>query len=173
MKLSDLPDLPSGGLYRGLVYHWSAGRYRKHFPHYHFCILGPDENGKSDGEIVLTYPILNNLRKIRHGIDEYAAHTRARNSGHVGISAMCMYEGKPANYGKFPPTPRQIESMCAAGGLVVAKYGKGIFIENQVFTHFDFAVKDGYTNERWDWMREGPKLRAKTQFYALEQGWKP
>lgn len=171
MKLSDLPDLPSGGLYRGLVYHWSAGKYRKHFPHYHLCILGPDKDGKGDGELVLTYPILNNLRKIRHGIDEYAAHTRARNSGFIGISAMCMYEGKQHKYGAFPPTKRQIEGMCAAGGLVVAKYGLGISIADQVFTHFDFAIRDGYYPDRWDWQYEGPTLREKTKHYALLQGW--
>lgn len=185
MKLADLPDLPPNGLYRGLVYHWSAGRYRKFFDHYNLCVLGPHEDfvtrtattvsiadgENDDGEIVLTHPILNNLRKIRHGIDEYAPHTRSRNSGRIGISAMCMYEATPDRYGDFPPTGRQIEAMCAVGGLVVAKYGQGISIEQQVFTHFQYAKIDGYYPDRWDWMREGPTLLGKTRYYALLQGW--
>lgn len=166
MRLADLPDLPPGGIYRGIVYHWSAGRYVSWFEHYHLCVLGPPR----DGEVILSHPFLNNLRRIRPGA-EYAGHTRGRNSGRIGISAMCMYRATMADYGAFPPTPRMVETMCALGGLVVAKYGRGVPIAEQVATHWQWAVRDGYYPDRWNWQRETDVLIRKTAWYARQQGW--
>lgn len=146
--------------------HWSAGRYRTYFPHYQFCILGPRDDQTGDGEVVSTFPVEKNLRRIPSGDLDYAAHTRGRNSGRIGISAMAMYQATTNTYGVFPPTPRQIESLCAVAGLVVAKYGKGLPIDAQVKTHYEWAVIDAYFPNRWDWMKEGPLLKRKVEWYA-------
>lgn len=171
MRLADLPDLPPGGLYRGLVYHWSAGRYTSWFDHYNLCVLGPPR----DGEVVLSYPIARNLRRIPAGAEDYAAHTRGRNSGRVGIGAMCAYRAVMGDYGAFPPTPRQIETMCALGGLVSRKYGDLERLAEQVRTHYQWAVEDGYWPNRWNWQKLAPGdprpghevLLAKTRYYYL------
>ena len=163
MRLADLPDLPAGGLYRGVVLHWSAGPYLAWFDHYNLCVLGPPR----DGDVVLSLPIAANLRRIRPGDGlAYGAHARGRNSGRVGIGAMCMYRGTMSDYGAFPPTPRQVETMCALAGLVAAKYGTGLPVNAQVRTHYQWAVEDGYYPDRWDWMREGPALVRKVAWYA-------
>lgn len=136
-------------------------------------MLGPHDDQTSDGEVVSTFPVEKNLRRIPAGDLDYAAHTRGRNSGRIGVSAMAMYQATTNNYGVFPPTPRQIESLCAVAGLVVAKYGKGLPIYSQVWTHYQWAVEDGYFPNRWDWMQEGPRLVGKVAYYARLQGWAP
>lgn len=166
MRLADLPPLPPGGVYRGVVLHWSAGKYLKWFPHYHLCVLGPP----ADGEVVVTHPILNNLRRITSGMD-YAGHTRGRNSGRVGISAMCMYLAGMTDYGTFPPTSRMIETVCALAGLVDAKYAPGQpggqdAFNQRVRTHYQWARDDGYYPDRWNWMVESELMQRKAWWYA-------
>lgn len=165
MKLSDLPDLEC----RGVVLHWSAGRYTTWFPHYSVCVLGPPR----DGEIILSHPFKNNLRKIQPGM-EYAAHTRGRNSYRLAISAMSMYGATTNDYGFFSPTRKQIETMCALAGLMVVKYAvmrnlralTPAVIEEFVKTHYEYAVLDRYFPNRWDWMAETPELKRKVFWYA-------
>lgn len=174
MNLSDLPDLPSDGLWRGVVLHWSAGRYRTWFTDYHFCVLGPRDDGSGDGEVIASHPVLNNLRYITRGMP-YAAHTRGRNSGRLGVAVMAMYGATMQDFGPYEYTPRQLETMCALAGLVVAKYGKGIPIESQVTTHGEFARLDGYFPTRWEWYRtvDADRIRGKVRYYAAQSGWTP
>lgn len=155
MTLDDLPE----GKCIGLVYHWSAGRYTTWFPHYHVCVLGPPQ----DGKVLLTHPFANNLRQIRPG-DTYAAHTKGRNSYRLGVAVMAMYGATMNDAGVFPVTARQIEAMCAVGGLIVVKYDLNVATE--VRTHYEWAMEDGYYPNRWDFMRASETLRGKTKWYA-------
>jgi hypothetical protein len=155
MTLEDLPP----GRCLGVVYHWSAGRYSTWFPHYHVCILGPPQ----DGRVLITHPFQNNLRQIKAG-DTYAAHTLKRNSYRLAVSVMAMYGATMGNPGAFPVTPRQIEAICAVGGLIVARYN--LVVTTQVRTHYEWAVDDGYYPNRWDLMGLGETLRGKTRYYA-------
>lgn len=154
MTIEDLPR----GVCHGVVFHWSAGRYTTHFPHYHICVLGPPH----DGQIVFSHPIQNNLRQIRAG-DIYAAHTKGRNSYRLAVSAMAMYGATMTHPGAYPVTERQVETLAAVAGLMVVRYNLDI---ESVRTHYEWAIVDGYYPNRWDFMRLSETLRGKTKFYA-------
>ena len=121
--------------------------------------MGPPQ----DGRIVKSHPVANNLRQLRSG-DVYAAHTRRRNSYRIGLSVMAMYGATMADYGSYPPTPKQIETLCAVAALCVVKYG--LVVDEHVRTHYEWAVADGYYPNRWNFMREGSTLRGKVKWYA-------
>lgn len=152
-------DFPAGRC-DGVVLHWSAGKYLTWFGDYHLCILGPPR----DGEVIRSHPFLHNLRDIAPGM-EYAAHTWRRNSWRLGIAVMAMYGATSGNYGAFPPTPKQIEVMCALAALAVVRYAPPM-LDAFVRTHCEWARTDGYFPNRWDWMREAPMLKGKVRYYV-------
>ena len=134
-----------------LYLHWTAGRYGQVYDDYHLNI-------DADGSIYQTCTQLTELK----------CHTWHRNTGAIGIALCCAYGALPHNgrnteFGKFPPTPRQIN----AAGKLVAKLAQGLNIpidRGNVLTHCEAALIDGYgpysgdAETRWDlwYLRDSP-----------------
>lgn len=131
--------------YRGCIenvyLHWTAGKYGQVFSDYHICI-------DADGSI---YMPSENLTIRR-------SHTWKRNSDAVGIALCCCYNaqanaGWNADFGEFPPTNAQIETL----SQIVAAFRTcgGVSLDN-VLTHCEAAYIDGYgpysgdPDTRWD-----------------------
>ena len=110
--------------------HWSAGRYGQVYEDYHINI-------DSDGSL---YCVGNlDFSEVKH-------HTWKRNTGSIGISLCCGYgavanNGYDADFGDFPPTREQIDTM----GYIVALICKYSHIDiSDVLTHKEIACIDGY-----------------------------
>lgn len=170
VTLEQLEEYASGacGAITKVYLHWTAGKYQSTFESYHINITG-------DGKIFMSTPDLYDL----------LAHTWRRNSGAVGVAICCGYgavanEGHNADFGDYPPTNEQIESMAK----VVAVLSKALGLEinpSNFMTHCEAATEDGYgpysgdPETRWDlWylpdfdgeMREGGiVIRGKALFY--------
>ena len=150
--------------------HWTAGRYGQLYDDYHFNI-------DADGSIYQTCTQLTELK----------SHTWHRNTGAIGIALCCAcsalpHNGRDTEFGKFPPTPQQID----AAGKLVAKLAQGLNIpidRGNVLTHCEAALIDGYgpysgdAETRWDlwYLRDSPGdgqmkpggdiLRGKARWY--------
>ena len=90
-----------------VIAHWSVARGRAlriSKKHYHFIV-------EDDGNIVEgIHPVSANLRPRR---GKYAAHTRACNTGSIGIACSAMYGATGVNnVGNYPITDVQFEAMC-------------------------------------------------------------
>jgi len=72
--------------------HWSAGHYGQQFPDYHLLV-------DSDGTL---YATVDDLTAV-------LAHTYMRNTGGIGIGAMCMVNATTGDFGPEPLTDAQIE----------------------------------------------------------------
>ena len=147
------PALPAGTL-RTIVLHWTAGDYDTVFPAYHFCISGAREI-----VIAATHDLTANMRDVRAaGDDDYAAHTRGRNSFAAGIAICAMRDATPADFGAFALTDAQIDAMCRVSARLVRHYGMRV---TDVRTHAEAACEDGYfgaadSGVRWDIARLRP-----------------
>lgn len=145
--------------------HWSAGRYNQSFDDYHINILG-------DGTIDLTC----------NSFTDKKAHTWLRNTGAIGITLACMYDGKPWNFGDYPPTPQQIETLAQVVSKLCIEIGIPL---DEVYTHAEIADVDGYgindsdPDMRWDLLKlsendndwsGGDIIRGKARFYAHQWG---
>jgi hypothetical protein len=141
----------------GIVLHWSVSGYTNTFTDYHICIIG-------DGTPVITTPIFIN------GQWNNAAHLWHRNTGHIGVSVMAMVGAKeptnwnppdiytfPPEYGFCPPTKAQIDTLCQVSAQLADYFNLG---PDNITTHYDWAVVDDYTDERWDFKFEGPLLKS-------------
>ena len=121
-------------------------------------------------------------------LTELKSHTWHRNTGAIGIALCCAcgalpHNGRDTDFGKFPPTPRQID----AAGKLVAKLAQGLNIpidRGNVLTHCEAALIDGYgpysgdAETRWDlwYLRDSPGdgamkpggqiIRGKALWYA-------
>ena len=137
----------SKGKIRHLYLHWTAGRYKQVFDDYHLSI---------DGE--------GNIYSACESLEELKAHTWQRNSHSVGISLCCCLDalycghvdGMPkVNFGSYPPTQLQIETMAKVIALLAHYLGLPIN-EKTVMTHQEAAALDGYgpfsgdPQTRWD-----------------------
>jgi len=101
--------------------HWSAGHYGEQFADYHILI---DQDGT-------LYATTNDLTAV-------LAHTYMRNTGGIGISAMCMFQATTNNFGPEPLTDAQIE--CMAQVVAVLAEGLGLTIDiDTVMTHAEAA----------------------------------
>ena len=103
-KLAELVALGHNRISQ-IYLHWTAGRYGQLYDDYHFNI-------DADGSIYQTCTQLTELK----------SHTWQRNTGAIGIALCCAcgalpHNGRDTEFGKFPPTPRQID----AAGKLVAK----------------------------------------------------
>lgn len=103
-KLAELVALGHNRISQ-IYLHWTAGRYGQLYDDYHFNI-------DADGSIYQTCTQLTELK----------SHTWHRNTGAIGIALCCAcgalpHNGRDTEFGKFPPTPRQID----AAGKLVAK----------------------------------------------------
>ena len=90
-----------------IIAHWSAGTYnvgRLEKEHYHRIVDGSGKVHEGD------HPISDN-ESTGDGI--YAAHTRACNTGSIGVSVACMAEAKENfRHGTYPMLEVQFESLC-------------------------------------------------------------
>ena len=128
--------------------HWTATGYDWIRPgHYHVIISG-------DGRV----------HRVHATSVDLPAHTWARNSNAVALSCACM-GGQPDPW-TLPPTPAQLESLCAETAAIATNWGwsaSEITIQ-RVMTHAEAAsnrdgrvMHDNYgpvvwggTGERWD-----------------------
>ena len=128
--------------------HWTATGYDWIRPgHYHVIISG-------DGRV----------HRLHATSVDLPAHTWARNSNAVALSCSCM-GGQPDPW-SLPPTPAQLESLCAETAAIATSWGwsaSDITIQ-RVMTHAEAAsnkdgrvMHDNYgpvvwggTGERWD-----------------------
>lgn len=150
---------------RGIVFHWTAGRYNQTFNDYHYNITYDPAKGKAKVVKTCTYDT------------DKKSHTWSRNSDRIGITLCCAYNATPSNLGNYPPTDAQIETTCALAGKLAHTYG---IRENEIKTHAEWAFIDDYglgsgdTETRWDlWIPDwkhykknlSSVMRDKTLFY--------
>lgn len=141
--------LPSGDNVIGIVLHWSASKYNQVFPEYHFCI---DDIG-------------NVWQNDNADPGDTLGHTWHRNTGRVGISASAMYNATSEDYGDYPWTKRQMESMCALTAKIAVKYKINL---SEIQTHAYWARVDGYFGERWDFDKETLMIKNKVAWYIKQ-----
>jgi len=147
------PDLPPGDV-RTIALHWTAGDYHTVYPAYHFCL-----RGASDVEVVATHDLRANMRDLRAGAaGAYAAHVAGRNSWSVGIAVCAMGGATPADFGRWPITPAQIDALARVANVVAQAYAVPLAA---IRTHAEAALDDGYFGAgdddcRWDIARLEP-----------------
>jgi hypothetical protein len=161
------PALPSGDV-RSIALHWTAGDYEAVFPAYHFCLRGSD-----DVELVATHDLRANMRDLR-GADPgpYAAHVAGRNSWSVGIAVCAMGGATPADFGRWPITPAQVEALALVARIVARAYAVPLAA---IRTHAEAALEDGYfgagdDDRRWDIARLEPREDPLTPAEATAVG---
>lgn len=101
--------------------HWTAGRYGQRFNDYHINI---DQDGS--------------LWVSTDDFSEMLPHTWHRNSGSIGIALDCAYGATSEDFGEYPPTAAQIETMAQ----VVAVLAKALWLtidRDRVLTHAEAA----------------------------------
>lgn len=113
--------------------HWSGMHYDQKFDDYHINI---DGNG---GIWVST-----------DDLSEVLSHTYCRNTGAIGVSMDCCYNGTTNDLGDEPPTEAQIEQMARIISVLSTDLDIPIDIEN-VMTHGEAADNvDGlYPHEQY------------------------
>lgn len=121
-----------------VTYHFSVSRYDQLWDDYHIDLDG-------DGKI-----------HQMNDLDDVVSHTWRRNQGNIGIALSCCLDcslnGSPSNpilsLGTYPPTNAQIEKAAQVGAVLAMAldlYGSyGEKIKDHFFTHYEFAMKDGY-----------------------------
>lgn len=123
--------------------HWSAGRYGQFFNEYPIEI-------DFDGSIYLNEEDLSIVGQ----------HTYHRNSGSIGIGLSCAYNATSNDLGDYPPTEKQIESLCRANAVILQTLSLPCDIKH-LMTHGEAGDnEDGIeaseqygpktTSERWD-----------------------
>ncbi|MDQ2818024.1 MAG: N-acetylmuramoyl-L-alanine amidase [Candidatus Eremiobacteraeota bacterium] len=146
-------DLP-GGRIDNLYLHWSAGPYDKPSSAYHFVV------GCASGTLFAqqTHDVRENMRPLGPEM-EYATHTRGRNSFAIGVSALCMLDATPHDFGPAPLTSALLDALLAMTAFIAGRYAVRIDADH-VLTHAECAVLDGYfgllPHERWDLSRLTP-----------------
>ena len=100
-----------------IIIHWTAGSYTPSSldkEHYHFLIDGDGfvHNGK--------YPVEAN--RSTSDADGYAAHTRFMNTGSIGVSLCAMAGATPTNYGQYPITDAQWDTLFVLLANLCEKY---------------------------------------------------
>ncbi len=135
--------------------HWTAGDYGTVYPSYHLCLRGSD-----DVEVVATHDLRANMRDLRGGEPgAYAAHVAGRNSWSVGIAVCAMGGATPADFGRWPITPAQVDALARVAGIVARAYAVPF---EAIRTHAEAALDDGYFGAggddcRWDIARLEPR----------------
>lgn len=120
-----------------ITYHFSVSRYDQVWSDYHLNITDEDIHMMGD-------------------FDELKYHTYKRNTGNIGIALDCCLDcslnGSSNNpildLGTYPPTNYQIETAAQIGAVLAMAldlYGEyGERIKDHFFTHYEFAMIDGY-----------------------------
>lgn len=132
------------GLHR-IHMHWTAGAYgdiELEREAYHVIIL-------EDGDVVMGRHKPEANRSTSDG--QYAAHTRAANSGSIGISVDCMAGAKEAPFdpGYAPMTVVQLESMCREVANLAETYDIPIS-RYSTLTHSEVQPTLGI-RQNWKW----------------------
>lgn len=129
-----------------IIMHWTGGGHRASVldkQHYHFIIEG-------DGKVVA-----GNLKpedNINASDGKYAAHTRACNTGSIGVAAAAMAGAfdAPLSWGRAPLTPVQIESLCRCVADLCERYAIAV-TRQTVLTHAEVQPTLGIRqNGKWD-----------------------
>ncbi|MCE1245618.1 MAG: N-acetylmuramoyl-L-alanine amidase [Firmicutes bacterium] len=139
---------------KGIVFHWTAGRYDQTFSDYHYNVTFEPQSGRA------------NIVKTCSSDDDKKHHTWNRNNERIGISLCCAYQATSANLGNYPPTDAQIEAAAALAGKLAHIYS---IKEDEIKTHAEWAFVDGYgpgsgdPETRWDlwipnWKGKGKNL---------------
>ena len=152
-----------------IIIHWTGGAARANATDlmaYHFCV-------EADGTVV------EGVRNPEANLDvsdgQYAAHTRALNTGSIGV-AMCGMHGAreaPFNSGPYPLTETQIAATAALCADLCATYGIEV-TPRTVLTHAEVQPTLGvWQRSKWDvtWLPDmerpgdpiavGARLRAR------------
>ena len=112
------PDWMPDCKMKRIILHWTAGGYNASSTdkeHYHILIQG-------DGTLVRgDHPIDDNVSTAD---DDYAAHTRGRNTGSIGVSVCCMVGAheKTSKFGVAPMKKAQWLQMAAVTAELATFY---------------------------------------------------
>ncbi|TDT74040.1 N-acetylmuramoyl-L-alanine amidase [Litoreibacter halocynthiae] len=129
-----------------IVMHWSAGGHNANSSdkrHYHEIVEGDGDRVGGDH-----LPEANNSTSDGH----YAAHTRAFNTGAIGLSMAAMSGAKerPFSKGKYPITPVQLDVFVEMVAEYADTYNIDITREN-VLSHAEVQITHGVKqNGKWD-----------------------
>ncbi|MDR3561886.1 MAG: N-acetylmuramoyl-L-alanine amidase [Negativicutes bacterium] len=153
---------PANGPIGKVYLHWTAGHYGQQFPDYHLLV-------DQDGTIYATVDDLTT----------HLNHTYMRNTGGIGIGAMCMVGATTVNFGPEPLTDAQIEAMAQVMAILSQELSLPLDI-NCFLTHAEAGDNmdgenpgyeaNGYPDgkygplnscERWDlWMLKPDQARG-------------
>lgn len=150
---------------KGIVYHWTGGANAPNDldrKHYHFLV-------DSDG--VVHEGDLRPEANLNISDGNYAAHTRAFNTGRIGIGLCGMLGAKehPFSPGDYPLTEKQIVAACQLGADLCDTYGIEV-TKYTVNTHAEVEVVHGIPQPgKWDinWLpgMAGPGSPTETARY--------
>jgi len=101
--------------------HWSAGHYGQQFNDYHILV-------DKDGTLYATVDDLTT----------HLNHTYMRNTGAVGIAALCAYQAHSTDLEPEPPTDAQIEAIAQVIAVLAKELELPIDIQH-IMTHAEAA----------------------------------
>lgn len=129
-----------------VIAHWSVTRYKADDiskEHYHFIVEG-------DGKVVAgDLPPEANISTVDK--DGYQAHTRACNTGSIGVACAAMLGAKDVDHpGNYPITEVQFKAMCRKIAELCKKYGIKV-TDKTVLSHAEVEKNLGIKqNGKWD-----------------------
>lgn len=128
-----------------IVAHWTVGKYTANAidrKHYHFIVEG-------DGNIVEgDHKPEANIKPVS---GRYAAHTRALNTGSIGVSMASMHGAQwPDKAGPYPFTEAQFNAMCKLIAGLCKRYNIAVTPQT-VLSHAEVQPTLGVKqNGKWD-----------------------
>ncbi len=155
-----------------IIWHWTAGAYGLNAleaDHYHFVV---DQDGRATAGV---YTPEDNAGPLVAG--KYAAHTRAANTGAIGVAvdAMAGAKDRPLETGDYPITPAQLDGLVALTATLALKYSIPV-TRQTVLSHAEVQPTLGIKQAgKWDiaWLpgmaavgdpvQIGDTLRARVQ----------
>ena len=148
-----MPTLPQSWLpavtMERVICHWSAGAYDASWldrAHYHLIVEG-------DGNVVRgDRSIADNAAPIRGA---YAAHTRACNTGSIGVALACMAGAveRPFSAGQFPMTTAQWDTLARVVADLCRAYDIKVTPQT-VLSHAEVEPTLGiWQRGKWDFTR--------------------
>ena len=128
-----------------IIAHWAVTGYKcdaTSKQHYHFIVEG-------DGKVVNGNHTPEANENTADG--SYAAHTKGCNTGAIGVSCAAMFGAvSETNYGQYPITKAQFDSMCRLIAILCNKYGIKV-TPKTVLTHAEVQGTLGIPQRgKWD-----------------------
>jgi N-acetylmuramoyl-L-alanine amidase len=145
-----------------ITLHWTVGAYNQTFPDaYHFQITG-------DGKIWVdprAFDQYGNFVPLAHAYRHNSRNIGVSLCGMLGAREPILYTPKdlysfPKDYGQYPPTKAQMDTMCALVSALVRHYRLTF---DKVYTHYDLSLIDDYAGERWEFKYEKPLIIKEVQ----------